>query len=389
MIPKKRRADELESMRNDLDTITKDERNARKRRHSHGSSSSEYWAAAIEVAELSTRKERTNEARGLFERMRVQERRVVSYSKHRDLLSLSQPRRSLREYFIRLWTANQTGLSIRVAGTAGPRDPSFQSNLDEFGNVWCPVLGKYFAPDMVTASHLFPWRPGQDGMDAMFGRIRPSELFPSRNGMMIATVIEKQLGKGVLAIVPDLPERPTKTMLSCWAEREIRDYKIRLIDPEWAGRNHFIDGNMMFKDLDGKKLVFKGNFRPAARYLYYHYCAQIIHRSWRKPSVEATPLLEEELGKPFWGTPGPYIRANMLRAVMEEVGHDAGDLLIGAKRSGGKDSLVIDVIAEEVAARQAKEERADEGENEEENEDEDDNEDEDEYEGGSSSMWDD
>ncbi|KAL2869047.1 uncharacterized protein BJX67DRAFT_379526 [Aspergillus lucknowensis] len=66
----------------------------------------------------------------------------------------------------------------------------------------------------------------------------------------------------------------------------------------------------------------------------------------------------------------PYIPANMLRAVMQEVGNDAGDLLIGAKRRVGCDSLLVHTVAEKVAAEQQGEERdLDEEEIEEEDED--------------------
>ncbi|KAJ0426880.1 hypothetical protein BJY00DRAFT_306873 [Aspergillus carlsbadensis] len=156
---------------------------------------------------------------------------------------------------------------------------------------------------------------------------------------------------------------------NCWVAREVRDYKFRLIDPKWAGLERIVGGTTRFKDLDNRTLVFKGGFRPAARYVFFHYCCQLLRLSWRTPSVKATETLENELGKPFWGTPGPYIRENMLRALMEEVGHEAGDLLVGQKRSGGPDSLLLDVVADKVASEQDEEEREEYSEDIEETED--------------------
>ncbi|KAL2809439.1 hypothetical protein BJX63DRAFT_445290 [Aspergillus granulosus] len=385
---KKYLPDEIESLRRTLGELTIQMKNAEKKCKPYGSSNAEYWAAATEVAKISAQKisirsdilfsefqgtreawERTDEGRAILEKIIAQQKRVDSFAKQRD--TLLQPHRSLRASYIKHWTSSKGGLDITAAGTSGPRDSKIQSqfraglfrdyeSLDRDGNAWCPVLGMYVDSENVVASHFFPWRSGQDDMDAIFGKIRPSELFSSRNGIILSNAIERAFEKGVLVIVPDLPEPQTKTMVDSWVNREIRDYKLQIIDQEWEGRERYVDRMTKFKDLDGKKLIFKGTFRPAARYVYFHYCSQILRQSWRKPSIKATSTLEKELGKPYWGTQGRYIRKNMLQALIEEVGHDPGDLLHGAKRSGGKDSLLVDTIAEKVAAAQDSEELIDE-----------------------------
>ncbi|KAL2867170.1 HNH endonuclease signature motif containing protein [Aspergillus lucknowensis] len=388
IIPKKRRAEEIESLRKEVEEVERQKENAHKRCKPHGGFNAEYWAAATEVEEAIVRKaslmseiclseykgsaadwERTEEARNLFETMRVHGRRVASYSKHREELSLSKPQRPLRAAFMKFWTSSKSGLGIITR--AGPRNSKMQldfreemlrdyESLDEHGNAWCPVLGGYLSPQLVTASHLFPYKAGQDAMDAIFGRIRPAELFSSRNGLILSAAVEKCFDSGVIVIVPDLPERPTKSMLECWVNKEVRDYKLRIIDRTWAHMEHFVDGKRKWKDLDGKKLEFKGSFRPEARYVYFHYCQQILRRSWRAGPSRAALSLQDEIGKPFWGTPGKYIRKNMLRALMEEVGHEADDLLLGAKGSGGDSELLTNVVADQVVAQRKEEEKEDE-----------------------------
>lgn len=45
---------------------------------------------------------------------------------------------------------------------------------------------------------------------------------------------------------------------------------------------------------------FRSNFRPAARYLYFHYCLQILRKAWKEEPLEKTKItLENEIGKIF------------------------------------------------------------------------------------------
>jgi hypothetical protein len=62
-------------------------------------------------------------------------------------------------------------------------------------------------------------------MDAIFGKIKPPELFSSRNGMGICSIIEQYFHSGVLAVVPLLPERPNHALLSRWIGAEVRGPK--------------------------------------------------------------------------------------------------------------------------------------------------------------------
>lgn len=66
----------------------------------------------------------------------------------------------------------------------------------------------------MTASHIFSYAHGQASMDAIFGKVRPAELFYSRNRLMMFSVLERSFEAGLMVIVPNLPERPTDTMLS-------------------------------------------------------------------------------------------------------------------------------------------------------------------------------
>lgn len=93
--------------------------------------------------------------------------------------------------------------------------------------------------------------------------------------------------------------------------------------------NQFIgETDQRWRDLDGQKVLFRRNFRPNARYLYFTYCIAILRKSWNKD--KPTTALNDELGKPYWGTTGRYIKKNMLQGFVQELGHDYEALLEGA-----------------------------------------------------------
>ncbi|OJJ01851.1 hypothetical protein ASPVEDRAFT_83375 [Aspergillus versicolor CBS 583.65] len=51
-------------------------------------------------------------------------------------------------------------------------------------------------------------------------------------------------------------------------------------------------------------------------------------------------VLRDELGRPFWGTPGRYMPRNMVLALVEELGHDYKGILAGATCSRGIQSCL-------------------------------------------------
>ncbi|KAE8150105.1 hypothetical protein BDV25DRAFT_140160 [Aspergillus avenaceus] len=130
---------------------------------------------------------------------------------------------------------------------------------------------------------------------------------------------------GVMVIVPNIPERPMNSMLSNWIRQEIREYKFRIIDSSWDQLDRVINNTgLTWRKLDNRVLQFRGSYRPAARYVYFHYCLQVLRRAWKVgPGQRAAFYLTDELGKPFWGTPGRYIAKTMLRSLVEELGMTA------------------------------------------------------------------
>lgn len=104
------------------------------------------------------------------------------------------------------------------------------------------------------------------------------------------------------------------------------------------GYKSSVDGKLVnytsdrvWNELDGQEIMFRSDFRPRAQYLYFQYCVVMLRRSWHneKPTV----ALKDQVGKHWWGTPGPYMRRNMVLAFVEEIGHEYEALLEGSMDS--------------------------------------------------------
>lgn len=108
--------------------------------------------------------------------------------------------------------------------------------------------------------------------DAIFGATNPPELFSTRNGLLVFSAIEDNFDKGVLVIVPDLPERPPRNRLAAWLKSPTRKYKLRIIGTSWELIDDPVHArSLTWRQLDGRQLFFRSEHRPAARYLYFHW----------------------------------------------------------------------------------------------------------------------
>lgn len=177
-------------------------------------------------------------------------------------------------------------------------------------------------------------------MDAIFGREdqNHSELFSPQNGLLMLDLTEQKFDKGYFVIVPRVSDRASAQEISDWHASYPKEYKIRVVNPEGSGMDDAIYPHLSntFNDLDGQQLNFRSDHRPRARYLYFHYCATMLRRSWftKKPAS----ALRDELGKRFWGTPGGrYMNRNMLMAFVEDMGHEYEELLEGAMEQTEED----------------------------------------------------
>lgn len=260
-----------------------------------------------------------------------------------------------RETFVRLFTTSKVGLDLPAG--VGRRDSSLQSNFvasmikaycpdpPAIDHRWEPVLQKWMDDDCVHAAHLFPYRQSPC-MDEIFGKGASEELFAPENGLFLHKHIENALNKGLLAIVPDLdldpadPQFPLndqqerQNRVKEWENWPVKDYKIVIIDKDnnrVKNTKLFIVEDFGFQtlgELDGRKLVFKTNFRPRARYIWWTYLNTILRTAWNQQGKDGN-VQHHEVRKAtrYWGTRGRYVMQNQLLGFVEEIGHDVESIL--------------------------------------------------------------
>ncbi|KKA18479.1 hypothetical protein T310_7576 [Rasamsonia emersonii CBS 393.64] len=220
----------------------------------------------------------TEEAKAIFERIKAHKVQQRICSQRSENLA-EKGKRSLRASFMKLFTTSKMGLGIKDtgAGNYGSQQPEDEDLL------WCPIMRKWTPSKQMKAAHLFPYMHGQDTMDAVFRARKSPELFSPRNGLLISSCIEEFFDSGNLVLVPDLPDRPSVTDIRGWIKREPREYKIRIIDLKWnkLGKPIHPWVEMKWSDLQDRRVEFLTPFRPRERYMYFHYCIQILQYIWQ------------------------------------------------------------------------------------------------------------
>ena len=339
--------------------------------------------------------EQTEQARNLFEQIKTYEIDYKVYERQKARLESGGPEKSMRRSFIELFTTSKIGLGINTAGQ-GRRNASEQSKFRDAlisaydsrnaqNWIWDPIIKKYVSKFDAKAAHLFAYRHGQDVMNAIFGPMNPPELMSPLNGLMVCSEIEDRLDKGFFAIVPRLPDNPNNEATIAWTNSQPKEYKIRILNFQHPDIDKIVHPQVQaeeltWRKLDGANVEFRNDFRPRARYLYFHFCLQVLRLSWSHQQKNATTL-KKELGRVYWGTRGRYLPRNMLKAFVEELGHEYDALLEGAVEDEedadvnvGEDDSDETLLS--VAVDQVKASNIGEDDSEDEDEDEDDEEEE-------------
>ncbi|KAF8241976.1 hypothetical protein K440DRAFT_500640, partial [Wilcoxina mikolae CBS 423.85] len=174
------------------------------------------------------------------------------------------------------------------------------------------------------AAHIYPYVLGTTVMRMIFGDEGVGELFHVRNGLLLADFVEKRFDKHQLVIVPAKDARLHQDgTIDRWVlnvvDDSIKDIRV-------------IEINGTFADLHGKELTFRTSARPAARYLYFQYLIAMLRARKHGTKIFKPKLPQDDNNdgqssstdtRPVpWGTPGPYMRERMVRALVAEAGHE-------------------------------------------------------------------
>ena len=281
------------------------------------------------------------------------------YQAEAEKMGCKEEKFNFRRRYHQLTIGAETGLGIK--NPRGQRDNRLQSafradlilkmdshnpKLFKKSELWCPVTKLYWSSESGIAGHLFPWSGGEATMNTIFGRPDSghSELFKAENGILWSSGAEQRFEGGHFVIVPDIPNQPTKQQVDTWEASDPKEYKIRVLNPKHPlMKDHILNTNTHWAELDNHRLQFKTNFRPRARYLYFAYCEAMLRHSLVGNHPEFSSAV---LGTNFWGVPGRYMYEGMLLGFVEEMGQEYEYLLEGAIK---EDEAVVDATAVAVA----------------------------------------
>lgn len=257
-----------------------------------------------------------------------------------------------RRWFMHIFTRCPNGLGV----VGGRSDTTVQENFrkeliiaqkaehpnfETEASLWCPIIRDWVHRVLTTAAHIFPWKQGQDTMAKIFGQEAEHEMFSINNGLLMSTVAEKKMDKGLFVIVP-YAKGESETDVREWHRSHPKRYKTRVLDKGHKEMLEVIPGSnpkINWAKLDGRELEFLSGHRPRTRYLYYAYCVAMLRRAHHQGEHEH--ILKDHLGRKFWGTPGPYLRRAYLLAFVEEIGAD--DLMDRAEE--GEEDIETDPAA--------------------------------------------
>lgn len=269
-------------------------------------------------------------------------------------MKLAERMKSERESWVRLSAASKASLGLD--GGASQRDKTAQTKMrktmreaycPDAGDraLWDPVFVKWESALVMKAVHLYPWKQNQT-MDGIFRPWSHKDLFSPYNGLFLHPDIEDALVKGHIAIVPDVELEPADTKLPQndqrerndrlleWESAEVKNYKLVVLNKSHkeVNRMWFRNGGETTKllQLDGRKMVFRTDFRPRARYVWWTFMFAILKNAWGQSQQEREKdpeHIEVSRVARYWGTRKDYVKRNQIRGLVEEPGHDIKSIL--------------------------------------------------------------
>lgn len=183
---------------------------------------------------------------------------------------------------------------------------------DDEDGFWCPISQRYVHKTDAVAAHIVPHAIGEENASYIFGLPRDqgwSVLWDKCNGMCLYRAVESALDHGEVVIVP-------------WKDDEGNDvageYRAIVLGAKLLRRGEGQSGPN-WKKINGRKLVWRNNNRPAARYLYCHFAYSLL----RRQRYDVPGWFEDRVIVPkgtLWATPGSWLRRSTLKALAAEVG---------------------------------------------------------------------
>ncbi|KAL7625537.1 hypothetical protein AAE478_004757 [Parahypoxylon ruwenzoriense] len=273
---------------------------------------------------------------------------------------------------------NQAQSRMRAEMLEKYHEKGFQKEMTD--SIWEPVCGAWFRSEWLHAAHLYPTK-SIEHMDIIFGDGAREEIMTAANGLFLCPDIEKALELGYIAIVPDVRlesdtnEDPATDLhmrrqyVKDWENSNPKEYKVIVLDKSNGLKNKLqamleypqVYNIKSVEDLDGRRLQFRTNFRPRARYMWWTYLNSVVNLSYRYKSTRGIGVDKEvELGNRYWGTRGKYVKRNQLQGFVEHLGQDIESISSssimehGIEEEGGEEkpnTAAVVVVADTIIRR--------------------------------------
>lgn len=200
--------------------------------------------------------------------------------------------------------SDQTSFRNRVLAAYNP--PGTDSDPDNVES-WCPVSKRLFMEQNVIAAHIVPYSIGEVNAAYLFG-LDPEAgyeaIWSVKNGMSLHHNVEKALDAARIIIVQD--------------EDDVSELKLIVLDETLLNKKMFEDGPR-FRDVNHQRLEFRTTARPGRRFLYLHYLLTLFRR--KRFNVDGWEDDQKKITNTYlWGTPGPWLRRSIIKALAFEVG---------------------------------------------------------------------
>ena len=199
---------------------------------------------------------------------------------------------------------DQTSFRKRIL--ASYNAPGYDSDPDN-AECWCPVTKTVHLEELITAAHIVPYSIGEVNVAYLFG-LDPERgyeaIWSIKNGLPLYSKVQKALDAARIVIVQD--------------ETDTDELKLIVLDDTLLNTKVTFNGPT-FGDLNNQSLEFKTAARPGRRFLYLHYLVTLFRR--KRFNVDGWAEDKRKLKNAYlWGTPGPWLRRSIIKALAFEVG---------------------------------------------------------------------
>lgn len=212
---------------------------------------------------------------------------------------------------------------------------------DGIESKWCNILGFWLPSDYTKCAHIVPYSWDSKHLAHMFGGDE-APLQSQRNGLSLQKKLEEGFDNSWFTIVPlnTIDKNPV-------------DWKVVLLNNSVKDHTFFTDSLNItgqhiwrWRDIDGKKLRFLNDNRPARRFLYLRYTL-----AWLLAAENNWPDFKSKVPPgSVWASPNKpegYLR----KSILLELGKRTGDQLprdlmkVGAFEDPSTSSSAADSVA--------------------------------------------